>query len=100
MDFPDGSLEVPYGNTFFNPRESAVVPAKAYYERRTVGWIKRWFFPNTGENNTLKSSGAEPNPISISEIQLDEGVKFRIAGHGVHLPEVLNAGPGGGVRRR
>lgn len=32
-DFPKGSLEVWYGNTFFNPREGAVIPAKAYCER-------------------------------------------------------------------
>lgn len=29
VDFPEGSLEVRYGNTYFNPREGAVIPVKA-----------------------------------------------------------------------
>lgn len=77
-DFSEGSLEVRYGNAFFYPREGAVVPAKAYCERRTTGWIKRWFYLSMGEKSSLKSSRAEPPPIVAPAVQLDDGVKFRI----------------------
>lgn len=78
VDFPEGSLEVQYGNTYLNPRESAVVPAKAYCERWTTGWINRWFYLSTGERITLKSSGTEPNPVPAPEVKVDEGLKLQI----------------------